>query len=356
VSFLELINLRKTYPDGTEAVRGVDLGIDEGEFVVLLGPSGCGKTTTLRMIAGLEQPTGGTVRLAGRDVTGLRPGQRDVGFVFQFFALYPHMTVAENIAFPLANEGVARRECRRRVQEVAEGMGIVELLARYPGQLSGGDQQRVALARAIVRRPAVYLMDEPLGTLDAGQRLSMREFIRTRQLEMKVATIYVTHDQEEAMALADRIVVMKDGRARQIASPMTVYDDPADLFVAGFVGSPGMNFLPGEIRDEDGRSIFVARANNARAIALPTRTETGPATLGIRPEHVLPDSDGPLQGTVVMDEYQGVCRSVHIDVGLDQALIARVAPGGDHGTGDPVRVRLDVDHVCLFRGESGERI
>ena len=212
MNFLILYGLRKVYPDGTEAVKGIDLSVEEGEFIVLLGPSGCGKTTTLRMIAGLEVPTGGQVVMAGRDVTYLRPSERDVGFVFQFYALYPHMTVEKNIAFPLESIGMPRWEREKVVVETIRRLGIKHLLGLYPRQLSGGDQQRVALARAMVRRPRLYLMDEPLGTLDEDQRLEMREFIRSHQLEMKVTTIYVTHDQEEAMNLADRIVVIHDGK------------------------------------------------------------------------------------------------------------------------------------------------
>jgi sn-glycerol 3-phosphate transport system ATP-binding protein/multiple sugar transport system ATP-binding protein len=210
MSFLSLERLQKTYGDGTIAVRDIELSIESGELVVLLGPSGCGKTTTLRMIAGLERATSGTVRLAGSDITQLSPARRDVGMVFQFYALYPHLTVRENIGFPLRAARAPAAEIQRRVDAVAARMELGPLLASYPRQLSGGDQQKVALARAIVRHPAVYLMDEPLGTLDADQRLEMRELIRAHQLLSRVTTIYVTHDQEEALSLADRVV--GDGR------------------------------------------------------------------------------------------------------------------------------------------------
>ena len=215
MSFLECRDLVKTFADGTEAVRGIDLRCGEGEFAVLLGPSGCGKTTTLRMVAGLEKPTAGQIVLAGADITNHSPAERDVGFAFQFYALYPHLKVEDNIGFPLESMGLNRRERRQRVADIVERLGLGALVGRYPRQLSGGDQQRVALARAMVRRPQIYLMDEPLGTLDAGLRLEMREMIRAQQLDAGIATLYVTHDQEEAMSLADQVVVMDEGRIRQ---------------------------------------------------------------------------------------------------------------------------------------------
>ena len=230
MSFLECRDLVKTYADGTCAVRGIDLRCDAGEFAVLLGPSGCGKTTTLRMVAGLEKPTAGQILLAGADITSRSPAERDVGFAFQFYALYPHLKVEDNIGFPLESMGLNRRERRQRVADIVERLGLGGLVGRYPRQLSGGDQQRVALARAMVRRPQIYLMDEPLGTLDADLRLEMREMIRAQQLDAGIATLYVTHDQEEAMSLADQVVVMDDGRIRQSGAAALVYDQPADLF------------------------------------------------------------------------------------------------------------------------------
>ena len=258
MSFLSLRQVEKTYPDGTRAVRGIDLSVVEGEFIVLLGPSGCGKTTTLRMLAGLELATSGSIHLGGRNVTALRPSERDVGMVFQFYALYPHLSVRDNIAFPLRAAGVAAADVQSRVDAVADSMQLRPLLAAYPRQLAGGDQQKVSLARAIVRRPALYLMDEPLGTLDASQRLAMRELIRSTQLASRITTLYVTHDQEEAMSLADRIVVMEGGHIRQVGTPEQIYDDPADLFVASFVGSPGMNFIRGAVASDPGGPRFVS--------------------------------------------------------------------------------------------------
>ncbi len=365
MSFLTLSHLEKTYPDGTKAVHALDLLVAEGEFIVLLGPSGCGKTTTLRMIAGLEIPTAGSISIAGADVTNLRPSERDVGFVFQFYALYPHLSVRDNIAFPLAATGMAKKDRTLAVDEVARRLGIERLLASFPRQLSGGDQQRVSLGRAMVRRPRLWLMDEPLGTLDADQRLAMREFIREQQRALGVTTIYVTHDQEEAMSLADRVVVMEGGRIRQAGAPAAVYDDPASLFVAEFVGSPGMNFIPGEI-DADGAfhprgAGGAARGSERRtadggAITLGRHLRAGPATLGVRPEFVRPRATGAgIQGRVLMEEYLGSTRIVHLDcafgriamrAGADRAAIA----------GETLSVGFDPEHARVFDHTSGERL
>ena len=362
MSFLVLEGLRKTYGDGTLAVRGIDLAIERGELVVLLGPSGCGKTTTLRMIAGLEIATGGAIRLAGADVTLLRPSRRDVGMVFQFYALYPHLTVRENIGFPLRAAGVAAAEARARVETAAARMGLEGLLASYPKQLSGGDQQKVSLARAMIRRPAVYLMDEPLGTLDADQRLAMRELIRADQLASKVTTIYVTHDQEEAMSLADRIVVMEGGRIRQVGTPAEVYDRPADRFVATFVGSPGMNFIAGQIdagaRGQGGGrggggSVFVAR--QGRTLEVPRQARAGEATLGIRCEHIHEDPGGPIVGRVVTDEYLGSASNVHLETDVGR-LVMRSTGAPRHARGSEVRLWLDPAHISLFDATTEQRL
>jgi len=354
VSFLELRQLRKTYPDGTEAVKGIDLAANAGEFIVLLGPSGCGKTTTLRMIAGLETPTGGWVTIGGRDVTRLSPAERDVGFVFQFYALYPRMTVRQNVAFPLDAVGTKRTVRDAMVEAVAAGMGLGGLLDRYPRQLSGGDQQRVSLARAIVRKPRMWLMDEPLGTLDADQRLGMREFIRSRQQEMGVTTIYVTHDQEEAMSLADRIVVMHGGEISQVGPPADVYDGPASLFVASFVGSPGMNFIPGEAQ----ANAFVPAGGHAR-IPISRELPPGSLTLGVRPEYVYECADGPIAGHAVLDEYQGAFRIVHVNAGFAHNLVMRVPAGGDHQAkpvGQRLQLGFDPAHVRFFESGSGRSV
>jgi ABC-type sugar transport system ATPase subunit len=354
VSFLVLDGLQKTYRDGTHAVRGIDLSVEEGELIVLLGPSGCGKTTTLRMVAGLELATSGSISLNGKDVTAMRPSQRDVGMVFQFYALYPHLTVRENIAFPLRAGGWPRSEIDTRVDAVVARMGLGKLLSSFPRQLSGGDQQKVSLARAIVRRPAIHLMDEPLGTLDADQRLAMRELIRAEQLASRVTTIYVTHDQEEAMSLADRIVVMEGGRIRQIGTPSEVYDRPSDLFVASFVGSPGMNLIPGLVTEDSGRLEFVSEAGHLH-IGVPRRAPRGPATLGIRCEHVHETSDGPVFGRVVTEEYLGSASHVHVETDVGR-VIMRGSSGTARRRGAELRLRLDPAQISMFDRVTEKRL
>ncbi len=348
MSFLQINQLRKTYPDGTVAVKGIDLSIEEGEFIVLLGPSGCGKTTTLRMIAGLEIATGGKITLAGQDVTTLRPAQRDVGFVFQFYALYPHLNVGDNIAFPLVSVGTPGAEVRQRVEAVAGRLGLTSMLRAYPRQLSGGDQQRVSLGRAMVRRPRVWLMDEPLGTLDADQRMAMRDFLREQQLEAKVTTVYVTHDQEEAMSLADRIVVMRDGQILQVGTPDEVYDRPADLFVANFVGSPGMNFVAGRI-DND---AFHPSAGGQ--IELLGSLRPGKATLGIRCEYIRIDERGFVEGTIEVEEYLGAFRMVYVQTPIGRICI-REGANVTRAVGERVRLVFDPEHLNFF-DEQGKQM
>lgn len=358
MSFLSLEQVEKTYADGTRAVNGLDLEIEQGELIVLLGPSGCGKTTTLRMIAGLELATRGRIRLAGRDVTLLRPSQRDVGMVFQFYALYPHLTVRDNIGFPLRAAGVAAAEIQTRVDAVAAQMDLGSLLRLYPKQLSGGDQQKVSLARAIVRRPAVYLMDEPLGTLDTDQRLAMRELIRAEQLASGVTTIYVTHDQEEAMSLADRIVVMEGGRIRQVGTPAEVYDRPADLFVASFVGSPGMNLIPGEVAGVGSRAMFVSEQGRVRVDVLleqRARVPSGRAVLGVRCEHVHEDAEGSIAARVVTEEYLGSARNVHVEAECGR-LVMRTDAASARALGATLRLRLDASQISIFDGATEARL
>ena len=244
---VRLDGVAKTYPNGHVAAQGLDLEIADGEFMVLVGPSGCGKSTVLRMIAGLETPTAGRILIGGRDVTALPPQERDIAMVFQTYALYPHMTVKENLAFGLRMRGAKRQLIERRVEEAARVLGLDEVLGRRPAQLSGGQRQRVALGRAIVREPQVFLFDEPLSNLDAKLRLETRAELARLHRRLGATVVYVTHDQEEAMTLGWRVAVMRDGFLQQIAPPMEIYRRPANQFVAGFVGSPGMNFLPGHL-------------------------------------------------------------------------------------------------------------
>lgn len=354
MSRVELTGVTKSYTAGTLAVDRVDLSIGSGEFVVLLGPSGCGKTTTLRMVAGLELPSGGKITIDGEDVTRKGPAERDVGFVFQFYALYPHFTCAENIAFPLECAGVERRERGERVARVALRLGILDLLPRRPRELSGGDQQRVALARAMVRKPAVYLMDEPLGTLDAERRAELCEFIREQQLSTGVTTLYVTHDQEEAMRLADRVVVMSAGKILQAAPPLEVYDQPANRFVAHFVGSPGMNFVEGELAGGRFRSGHYGEGFACAPGSLPSGGG-GRLVLGIRPEFVKlgPASDsGHVRGRIVADEDLGSSRALHVDTPCGR-LVARVAAESPGRRGDEVSLTLEARGIRWFAPGDG---
>jgi multiple sugar transport system ATP-binding protein len=354
VSFLELEQLEKTWPDGTRAVRAVDLSLERGEFVVLLGPSGCGKTTTLRMIAGLEQPTSGRIVLDGREVTRLPASERDIGMVFQFYALYPHLSVAENIAFPLECTGVARAERLAVARRLAEQLELTHLLDRRPRGLSGGDQQRVALARAMARKPAAWLMDEPLGTLDASRRADMCEFIRAQQLEHTVATVYVTHDQEEAMRLADRVVVMNAGAVLQVGPPHEVYDEPADLFVARFVGSPGMNLLDAETSSSHGVAVLQPRGCDLK-LALTRTIGAGAVIVGVRPEYVRLDPSGDLRGRVVLDAFMGSHRYVHVDAPCGR-LVALQPAHASVASGDEVRLTIDPKGLRVFDPQSGRRL
>ena len=276
---VELRDLRKSF--GTvEVLHGVSIGIEEGEFVVLVGPSGCGKSTLLRMLAGLEHVTSGEIRIGGKVVNDLPPKERDIAMVFQNYALYPHLTVAENMAFSLTLKNAPKSEIAARVRPAAEILGLTHLLDRYPRQLSGGQRQRVAMGRAIVRDPQVFLFDEPLSNLDAKLRVSMRAEIKNLHQRLKTTTVYVTHDQIEAMTMADKIVVMHDGRVEQVGAPLDLYDRPANLFVAGFIGSPAMNMLSGRV-DPDNAGRFLTGdgiAPAARAARSPRRRRTARST------------------------------------------------------------------------------
>jgi multiple sugar transport system ATP-binding protein len=331
------------------AVQPQTLEVADGEFMVLLGPSGCGKTTTMRMIAGLEEPSGGDILIGGRRVNDDPPKDRDVAMVFQNYGLYPHMTVAENIGYPLKVRGIGRAERDRRVREAAETVELGPLLARRPRELSGGQRQRVALARAIVRTPQVFLMDEPLSNLDAKLRVTMRAEIKHLQGKLGVTTIYVTHDQIEAMTLAHRVAVMNLGEIRQLGTPEEIYDRPADLFVAGFIGSPPMNLIPGEV--SGGRFRLTGAA-------LPVAARPGAAVLGVRPEDmsVTAPGAGDLDGNVYASELTGESVLVTATLPDGTRIIARAPRGPRHADGAPVGLRLDPARLHLFDKESGRRI
>ena len=329
------------------AVKPMDLTIRDGEFMVLLGPSGCGKTTTLRMIAGLETVTDGDILLDGKNVTRLRGRERDIAFVFQLFALYPHMTVRQNVAFPLQAQGSPRDEIDRRVGEVVKMLNIEPLLNLRPGSLSGGDRQRVALARALVRRPAAFLMDEPLGALDAEFREGMRAEIKRLHLSQHATTVYVTHDQIEAMAMGDRIVVMSNAVVQQIGTPHEVYYDPANLFVARFIGSPGMNLLSGQHAD----GVVALPGDNRYALPAEWRAALpqGELILGFRPEAVTVAPNGALAGRIYAADLHGAYTMLHLAIGGDDLIVhARVPRELTYAIGTPVRFDLDPTMVRFF--------
>jgi multiple sugar transport system ATP-binding protein len=314
---IEFRNVSKNF-GGTCVVDDLSLEIREGEFVVLLGPSGCGKTTTLRMLAGLETITSGDIYIGGERVNDVPTQHRDLAMVFQSYALYPHMTIAENIGYPLRVRKIEKNERAERVHRVAAMLEIEPLLERKPRQLSGGERQRVALARAIVREPRAYLMDEPLSNLDARLRVQMRGELKRLQHQLGTTTIYVTHDQAEAMTLASRVAVMKKGRLQQFDTPMNIYNHPANRFVAEFVGSPSMNFIEGRIE----RGVFVSDA-----IRIPVDKPDGEVSLGLRPEHVhvlTEPQDGAIAARVYVTELMGNETFVFLSVG-GQKLIARAA-------------------------------
>jgi multiple sugar transport system ATP-binding protein len=350
MSTIVLSHLHKRFGDFT-AVRDTNLTVGAGRFVVLLGPSGCGKTTTLRMIAGLELPTSGQIRIDGEDVTALRASRRDIAFVFQMFALYPHMTVRNNIAFPLKNEGISRRETAARVDAAAHMLRIENILERKTGGLSGGDRQRVALGRAIVRHPKAFLMDEPLGTLDADFRELMCLELRKLHNALNATTVYVTHDQSEAMAMADDIVVMNQGEVLQSASPHEIYHFPATVFVGKFIGSPPMNLLAVDGGVEAGAEQV---SLNGAAVPVPrSDASAAKALLGIRPEHVVIDERGAVRGCVIADEYLGSHQILVVETSLG---IVRVRVGKDEGltAGSQVGLSFAKERTLLYDAASGK--
>jgi multiple sugar transport system ATP-binding protein len=392
-----LAHVGKVYPDGTEAVRELDLEIGDGELVVLVGPSGCGKTTALRMVAGLEEITRGEIRIGERVINDLDPRERDIAMVFQNYALYPHMTVLENIAFPLKLARLSRAEREQKVRSVARTLGLEQHLARKPRQLSGGQRQRVAMGRALVREPQAFLMDEPLSNLDAKLRVQMRAEISTLQKEIGVTTIYVTHDQVEAMTIGDRVAVLRRGELLQFAEPQEIYDRPGNLFVAGFIGSPPMNLVEAELSRANGGFRLTL---GERQVALGEEVETAAledyagrtVVAGIRPESLedaalVPDApDGRrLRGVVTLREALGSDALVYFAVEGSRGLashvrdlahdiedpaqleelerdtrqatfVGRFHPHTRVRAGEPVEVAIQPGALTLFDPETGHRL
>lgn len=347
-------HLRKEFGDFV-AVQDSSFVVEDGEFFVMLGPSGCGKTTTLRMIAGLELPTGGRILLGGEDVTMRRARERDIAFVFQLFALYPHMSVRRNIGFPLLAQGVPSAEIRTRVEETARLLRIDHLLNKSVSGLAGGDRQRVALGRAIVRRPKCFLMDEPLGTLDTEFRDLMVHELRELHNRIHATTVYVTHDQMEAMSMADKIAVMNHGVIEQFGTPREIYDRPATMYVADFIGSPPMNFLPfagGLARGE--KEIVV---QGIRVGVPELREDLAPAelALGVRPEHIRFDDSSPLRGAVYGTEYLGTTQIVAVETG-EGIIKARIPAEVRLNPGEQVGLVLNTARLSLFDKASGRAV
>ena len=352
---VEIRGVKKRF-GGTEVLHGVDVEIADGEFVVLVGPSGCGKSTLLRMIAGLEEISAGEIAIGGRVVNDVAPKERDIAMVFQNYALYPHMTVFDNMAFSLRLAKVSRAEIRQRVDKAAHILGLEDLLERYPRQLSGGQRQRVAMGRAIVRNPQVFLFDEPLSNLDAKLRVAMRSEIRELHQRLETTSVYVTHDQIEAMTMADRIVVMHDGRVEQIGGPLELYDTPRNLFVAGFIGSPAMNFLPG-VHRRDGGVPVVELEGGGRVPAPPSAAPDGARViLGVRPEHLAPTSDGAgLGGEVVVVEPTGADTQVLVRAGGAE-VVAVFRERLALTPGQRLALRPDAPKCHLFDPATGARL
>jgi multiple sugar transport system ATP-binding protein len=338
----------------TQVIHGVNISIDDGAFVVLVGPSGCGKSTLLRMIAGLENITGGEIRIGERVVNNVPPKERDIAMVFQNYALYPHMTVAANMGFSLRLRGAPKAEIDERVDRAAGILGLKPLLERFPRQLSGGQRQRVAMGRAIVRDPQVFLFDEPLSNLDAKLRVAMRTEIKELHQRLKTTTVYVTHDQIEAMTMADKIVVMHDGIVEQIGTPLELYDKPDNQFVAGFIGSPAMNFLHGKVKANGAAGFEGPNGVKLPLGTAPANSDGRPAVYGIRPEHFTIADDGA-DAEIVVVEPTGSETQVFAKLGGEE-IVAVFRERHKFEPGDKVRLKPDPGLVHLFDEATGKRL
>jgi multiple sugar transport system ATP-binding protein len=362
---LELRNVNKSYGSGlVDTLKNIEISIDSGEFLILVGPSGCGKSTLMNCIAGLEDISGGAILVDDQDISGMSPKDRDIAMVFQSYALYPTMTVHGNIAFGLKMRKMAPAEIEAEVARVAKLLQIEHLLGRKPGQLSGGQQQRVAMGRALARRPKIYLFDEPLSNLDAKLRVEMRTEIKLMHQRLKTTTVYVTHDQIEAMTLGDKVAVMKDGIIQQFGTPKQIYNDPANLFVASFIGSPPMNFIPLRLQRRDGQLLALLDSGQARCElplgAMEAGFEDREVILGIRPEQILLATDesrnqSSIRAEVEVIEPTGPDTLVFVE--LNQTKVCcRMAPDDAPQVGQTLELQFDPSKVLLFDAKSGERL
>ncbi|TBU89015.1 ABC transporter ATP-binding protein [Phytopseudomonas dryadis] len=360
---LELRNVNKSYGSGlADTLKAIDLKIDSGEFLILVGPSGCGKSTLMNCIAGLETISGGAILVDGADISGMSPKDRDIAMVFQSYALYPTMSVRDNIAFGLKMRKMTPAAIDEEVARVAKLLQIEHLLRRKPGQLSGGQQQRVAMGRALARRPKIYLFDEPLSNLDAKLRVEMRTEIKLMHQRLRTTTVYVTHDQIEAMTLGDKVAVMKDGVIQQFGTPKQIYNDPANLFVASFIGSPPMNFIPLRLQRRDERMLAVLDSGQGRCeLALgvmPAGLEERDVILGIRPEQIqLTRDEGPSSIRAEIDVTEPTGPDTLVFVTLNQTKVCcRLAPEAAPPVGQSLVLQFDPARVLLFDADSGERL
>ncbi len=349
MSFLDLKNVTKIYPNGTKAVHETSLSVEEGEFMVFVGPSGCGKSTLLRMVAGLEDITEGEITLDGNLINEVDPSERDIAMVFQNYALYPHMNVYNNLAYGLKNRGIDKKDIEQKVNEAAKLLQISEYLERKPSMLSGGQRQRVAMGRAIVRNPKIFLFDEPLSNLDAKLRIQMRLEIKKLQQKVGVTSIFVTHDQTEAMTLADKLAVINNGVIEQLATPIEIYNNPKSLFVAGFIGSPQMNFIEGELKNNT-LSAEGFEIKNVKS------DFNGDITLGIRPEHLSQSDNGLINLNVDLVEQLGSDNLVYGQLKDKKDFCYRCPGNLTIKKGDKLSLNIDNENYFIFDKSSGKRV